>query len=441
MLCHILSPTTILMSLSQYGSSLADTQFAGFAEVIPETVKFSQTKKALAARRIPVKIRAEQTSYSSTNNNRMRILMPNSALYDTRYGYVTFNAIAAATGGTYVRFAQGIHSIINRTRILAAATEVEDLRDCNRIQTIVMQSTVPTLTLTNVGTMAAIPGTNGAMGFGTQLQRNAVAAGADYCLPLFSHFLNTELMPFKFINAGITLELYIEDPTTCVETDGTAPTITISNLEFHVERLELQRDYEEFIAGYISTYGLELGFHTWERFVNTLPGGTQQQLTINSRSSSINGMLNIFVDSSQINTTTVNDKFLNWARQNLIQYNTLLNGSIFPDEPIDAVTNGAWEVFQIYCRWAKRWMLNAQMDVAPALEFQFFTADSFLFILDLEAYPEYDNLINPFTSLNNNSNISLRLQFSAPTAANLECDTWVESFRRVCIYRDGKVSV
>lgn len=446
MSCHFL-PALLVMSggnaaLKSNGASLNETALSEFNVVIPDSVKFSQSKQALAAKRTAVKVRAENQSYASNNNRQIRILAPNNALYDTRYGYLTFDLALARTGGTYGRLANGVFSVFDRLYLTFGSAVVEDLRDYNRVQNYIWFSTQRAAVTASIGM---------SMGFGTQAERNAAGLiTKSYAMPIYSGILNTELLPFQSVNGGLIIDLYIGDTSTFVETDGTLPIVTISNVLLHIERLELELSYLQFVQNYISKNGLQFGFCSYERYVNALTTGSQQTLNINCRASSVDGFFNLFVDSSTISSLATNDKFTNWTNIGLTQYNVLINGSIYPDEPIDCLTNQAFEAWQIYARNQQKFQLNELIPLETAIPWSTFsvipvagTNNQFTFILDMQPYPEdaHVGLINPFTTLGNNATINLKLQFSGVIAANLQCDTWVRYFKQVDIYRNGQVRV
>lgn len=311
------------------------------------------------------------------------------------------------------------------------------------------------------------------MGLGTQAQRNAQGAlSITYYMPLWSGVLNGVFIPFHALRDGLYLELFLDDPTTFVETDGTVPIVTVSNLMLHAERLELKPQYLSEVYNYVRTNGLEFAYHSWERYISALTTGATQQITINNKSSSVNCFLNLFVNSATISSTLTNDKFITWpyAALMLQQYNALINGMfhlccnvdsyphcsncniqgvVFPDEPIVInVTNGAhgYEVYQIYCRWLNKWRLDGMIPIAPPIPLQFFAdsagvADMFLFFLDMQAYPQDPDLVNSFTTLQDNSATLIKLQFASTIPANYEMDTWLEYFKVSKIRSDGSVVV
>lgn len=424
--------------LSSMGASLRDTDFNQFQVYIPDSVKFKPTRKGLAARRTPVKFRTEQQSYSTNSNRLIKFQLPNNALYDTRAGYLTFNVtITNVSGGAYCRIHQGIFSIFQRLRILAASTEIEDLRDYNRLYSFLWEMINPSLVTSNIG--------NAVMGFGTQVERNALGAavaGTQYACPLFSGVLNSELMPFDNLSSGMVLELYLDDVVDYLETNSvTVPVVTVSNIEFHMERLDLQPDYRAFISNYIRSNGLQLGFQTWERYGNALTSGFNQNITINHRSSSVNGMLHFLFNSSDFANMLVNDRFLNWVPLSLSSASTLINGAVFPDEPVDCVLTGRIEPYQMYCRWVQKWKLSGFLPIAPPIAQSDFVVNRFVLIDDLEPYPEVTDIVNPFSTLGNNATIIKRLVFTSAIPANTQLDTWVEYFRQIAIYSDGSVKV
>lgn len=420
-------------------SSLSGTDFANFSFVVPNSLKFTSTKQGIAARRVPVKIRAEQQTYSSNNNRLVKIIFPNKSLYDTRNGYLTFDVAIATTGGTYKRIHSGIFSVFNRLRMMAGAAEVEDLRDYNRIYSALWEMINPSDVTSNIGTEL--------MGFGTQAQRNALgAATTSFACPIFSGCLNTELLPVENIQAGLTLELYLEDGTACVETDGTNPIITISNIIFHMEKLEVDEQYRNYIKNYVNTNGMVIGFHTWERLINSLTTGSRHDLNMNIKNSSINGILNFIINSANLNDTTVNDKFLNWTSspggtEELTESSCQINGTMFPEEPIDCSSVMKVEPFQMYCRWIMKWKLNGFLSIAPPINIEAFNDNRFVQIDDFEAYPEEMDLINPFTTLGNNGALIKKIRFSGAIPSGWQLDSWVEYFRQVRITPEGKVII
>lgn len=419
-------------ALGAVGANLNQTSFSSAQVFIPDSLKFKQIKQGLRARRVPVKIRAEQQSYSSNGNKLVRLMMPNNELYDTRKGYFTFNVAGTVTGGTYARFAQGIHSILNRVRILFGSTEVEDIREYNQIASILYEMKQPAQVTANIGA---------AMGFDTQANRETAYATKDYKIGCMSGVLGTELLPLDNINAGMIIEMYLEDPMACVETDGANPQYTLSNLEFHCERLVLDQAYRNYIRDTVRSQGLQLGFHSWAHYQTNMGTGSRQQLQINHRSGSVNGILHTFRDSSVYTDPQVDNKFLFWDPLTIQDTQVKVNNSIFPDEPIDCVYATRAEPYQGYLRWTNHWDLDSINAFAPPISNQAFATNRFILIDDFEPYPEVDDIINPMSTEMNNSTILKMLNFTGAIGSGYQLDSWVEYFTQIGINSNGTIQV
>jgi hypothetical protein len=423
--------------MSDQLKSVGVTQTSSFGNVntyIPDSLRFRQTKQGLACRRVPVKFRSDQQSYNTASNRLIQIRLPNNALYDTRPGYLTFTLAISNTNGTYARIHQGVFSIFNRLRMMCGSTAVEDLRDYARIYSAQWEMLNPSLVTGNIGNV---------MGFGTQLERNAKGAtSTEYACPLMSGVLNTELLPFDNLSEGMVLELYLDDTTTYIESDSTlVPVVTVSNIMFHMERLDIDPSFRSFLKADVQANGLNLGWQTWERYQFLMPTGTRQNINITHKSSSVNGMFHFLLNSANFNNMTVNDKYLDWTPLTLTQANVVINGTVFPDEPVDCSFAQRIEPYQMYCRWLNKWKLNGILAIAPPITQQAFATDRFIIIDDLEPYPEAMDIINPFSTLGNNATITKQLTFSALTPANYQLDTWVEYFRQAIIKSNGLVVI
>lgn len=429
------------MSLQAQSATLDGTSFAGLENIVPESMMFQPSRRGMAARRTPVIVRAEQRSYASNGNKQVLIKLPNNAIYDTRYSYLTFDVALTKTGGTYIRNHSGIFTLFQRVRIRAGSTEIEDNRDYNRIYAMLWEMLNPIDVTGNIGVTV--------LGFGTQAQRNALGAQSSttYACPVFSGVLNTELLPLDNIKSGIEIEFYLDDAVNVLETDGTNPSFTVSNVQFHIERLDMDPSYRARMASMVASQGLKLGFRVWNRFSTPLTTGSLQQITINSRNSSVNGMLNIFVNSSQLADPTVNDRFITWlptptgATGSISTSQLIINGAIFPDEPIDCFNCQRWACYQMYLRWIMKWKTNCILDIAPPINNVAFQTDRFVQIDDLEAYPEYPDLVNPANTVNMNNTMLKKIVFTGTIGANYQLDTYVESFQEVNIARDGLITV
>lgn len=418
--------------------SLSGTDFSTFPYEVPRSMRPTTVKQGLPARRTIVKIRSQEAFYQSNKNKLIRIPMPNDALYDTRQGYLKFDLEIFTTGGTYKRLHNGSFTAFKRMRVMAGATEIEDINDWNEIYSILYEVGNPALVRNNVGTRL--------MGFGTQAQRNGWGAtNTSYGCTLFSGIFNTELLPFAAINSGIVLELYLADGVEVIETDGTNPYYVVSNVMFYIDRLDVDQSYYSNILSSVKAQGMQIGFRTWEKNVLALTTGARSDLTINQKSSSLNGLLNVFMNSAEIADPTVNDKFLTWpvgpGGVPLTNTQSQINGKMFPDEPIDTVSTERLEPYMGYLKWDMKLKTNGLIPIAPSLSNAVYNTNRFLQIDDYEAYPEEPDLVNPFTTLGNNATLIKKIQFSGAIPSGWQLNSWAESFRQVIIHSTGRTTV
>lgn len=426
--------------LSTEGATLSGTSFENKETVIPESLKFQTTKSGIPTRRVPVKFQTEESRYATNSNRKIRVRIPNNAMYNFDACYATMDVTVTATpNGDPVAICQFIASIFNRLRIQWNAVEVEDVRDYNRIYNIIWK-------MLNVQMVTAAYGTS--MGFGTLVQRQALSAvTTTYTVPIFSGLFSKGMLPMHVVPCGLMLELYLEDPQSVLETTpaaiaaGYVPVITVDHFEFHCERIELDDAYHTFIRNYVQANGLKLGFFAYERYINVIGNGTTFNPLINQRSSSLNSVINIFVQNLDIFNMAVVDRFINFPKLTLNTYNVLNNGRIFPDEPIIVNSTFANECWQIYCRYINKWKISGILPMHQPISSAEFNTFSFIFLADFEAYPDRPDLINPFTTLGNNAVLQEKLQFAAPVPNGYELNSWAEYFWQVNIRPKGLIEV
>jgi hypothetical protein len=408
----------------------------GEEQIIPSSIRFRTLRTALPAKRVPIKIRAEQTSYTSNQNKLIKINFPVNIedLIDTRKGYLTFDTQIATVGGTYVRVQQGIYNIFNRIRLRIGGYELEDIRDYNKIYSLLWEMIQSPDTTANIGYLN--------MGFGTQYDRNNLSGNnvvTGYTCPVMSGIFTQELLPLGVLKQGLCLELYIEDPTVSLETDSSSQVVTISNIQFHCERLELKKSFQAYVNNYIRTKGLKLGFTSWEHYTNILSAGVNTQIALNHRSSSVSTVINFLLPSSQNNNTLINDRHYTFLKYNLSEASILFEGRLFPDEPYDANSPWSIELYQSYARWINRWTLQGFLLNPPPINIQAFNTSKFFVLFDFEAYPEEVDIINPFNTIRSNNALDMRFKFSTSVPSGMQMDSWVEYYTIIEIYADGMV--
>ncbi len=411
------------------------TVFANYPDYVPEEIKFGEIRKALAARRTPIIIRSLNTQYSTAGNRKIMIKLSNQNILDLRKGFLKMDITLTAPGSTYKRLHSNIQCIFNRIVVRSGSVVIQDNRDANRKALLMYE-------ITQDPDMTGCIGMNG--GFGTQAERNTAGGlTQSYMVPLPSNLLKSELLPTRDLANPIEIDLYLEEPSVVMETDSVgALNIAVENVEFHVEKYELESSYSQYISDYIANNGLKLGFHELERYQNLVTTSVTQNLIINSRNSSLYGIMNIFVPSATLNDPSVNDRLITWLPTGLQTTQVDVNSKLYPDEPTDCVSTNRWNAYQMYLRWANAWALDGIIFKAPPITSTAFSTDRFIQFDDFEPFPEAPKtIINPFTTLENSANIRKKYTFTVAPPANTQLDSYVEFFVEIQITAGGSVVI
>jgi hypothetical protein len=386
--------------------------------------------------RQPVKVRATQTSFASNSNNEIIFQLPNDTFYDARRGYLTFDANVSATGGTYVRLSEGIWSIFYRMRTLVGF-ELENIQEYNRLTSMLWESTNDARQSSAVG--------RGLMGIGTPTERNILASGtAHYACPVFSGLFDQEVLPLSLFENICELRMTLGDASTFVETDGTAPIVTISNVQFHLERIVSSSAFIAERKSAILQNGLDLGFATYNYYSQTIPIGTSslQSLTINHKTASVRKLISLITAQNSVNDTTVNDKFLTWPKITY-QHQFRMNNRLIPEEPVVYQDTYAAEAFFNYLNTHNKWNFSGDLTFSPApiSAEQFSLGNRFMMIVDVNGYPYDPNVINPVGNDNTAIQMQLDIYITTPTAVAYRVDSFVMYHRQIRLNPDRTIDV
>lgn len=200
--------------------------------VIPDSIKFATPKQGPPGTRKEFRLPPAASTYATNTDNIVRFFFNNDSVIDFTRGGIAFDLTITAPGATYVRLAQGVWSIFNRVR-LTTGVELEDIREYGRLHSSLFE-------MYREPDVGAVLGE--VYGYGTQAERNTWGATAanDYMMPLLAGLFLSGPLPMGIFSQRVQLELYLEDPLRCVETDSAGPVvITLTNVYFHYEVLHL----------------------------------------------------------------------------------------------------------------------------------------------------------------------------------------------------------
>jgi hypothetical protein len=261
------------------------------------------------------------------------IRIPKGDLSDFRDSVLEFNATCSATGGTYVRFGQPIAQIINRVRIMANSVLLDDELEFGRIyawELMAMDNTEwgSALTITD--------------GIGSAAYRNSLAASASviYSIKLgkVADILNS-VVPVGWLgNNQITIECYWQsNPSTVIETDGTAPTYLINNIQFHYANIVPTPTYKKLLNDKFSSGGMQFSFRAFDNYITTynssVLGNLYTVLPFKHRKAIT--IITAWQPTSTIQTTTTNDKYISYSGYtNYASSRFKVNGIFIPSDKI-----------------------------------------------------------------------------------------------------------
>lgn len=373
--------------------------------VIPDSLKLRVPKQGPPAVRQEVKLPPESSTYSTNSNKIIRFFFNNSDIIDFSRGGVAFDITITAPGATYVRVAQGIWSIFNRVKILCGGRELEDIREYNLVHSFLFETTREPDT-------GAVLGST--YGFGTQFQRNlwGSTASKDFTMPLLCGLFLSGPLPLEIFTKKLQLELWLEDPTACLESDCPNPSqmvITLTNINLHYETLDIaQPTRSSFISNAMANG--QYPFKSFVYYIQAMTGATADY-AIPHASAGIDAFINLMLNSNDRTNPLVNDKFLTWNKNDVFETTLKINNKFYPIEPAIALDDQ--QQYIMYLRWQDKWKFGGVYHNPPTISFEDFNTDRFVILYQLEAYPN-EMLVNNLTTENAGNNVFLRIKMSAP---------------------------
>lgn len=409
-----------------------------------ERFKLTAPTRQLPILRFPKILRPQDNTYATNGNNIVRFNFPAENM-SFKHGFLILTATITKTGGTYARLSQGAHTMFYRSRLVIGAYE-EECQYLNRLQTFLWNSRVQEDVQSSIGVDL--------LGFGTQFQRNGWGAGPkDYTIALKIGFLtNNEIIPFKKLLEGgrqqAFLELTLENPLAFIETDGTNPQLTISNLRFNYEQIcSTDGSFEAKLAQVIESGNLKLGYDVWTVYQNALLNNTND-IQIQWTGNSLNTIANQIVDSSTQNNPLVNDKYSTWLKTlsngaTAFQYQHQINTNWIPQEAM-LCSGDADRPFHHYLNYAGVYKEDGIMHFGAPISQGSFVTNQFLMICDVRSVPKEigAQLIQKDTQFNNlstssASNTIFRFELSAAPPVNQVVYHLINSATLVCVSADG----
>lgn len=347
--------------------------------------------------------------------------MPNDSPLDFRRGFLLFDievVVTPALIAPYQRLAFGSWCWVERMRYHSSGDQVEEVDNYNRVYSQLFTQYSNPDYMDAIGQLV--------MGTGTPAQRDVVTTGAGvrvrYCLPISLGFFGVGVIPYQaFKNQYHELEIFLAPANTFVETNGTNPIVTISNLDFHVEQISSwDGSYERSLNKLVDMGNFAIWFESNVTFLNNVIN-QQQDLVIAQRNESLNHISSFFTNLMNVTDTTVNDKFITFPKNAAFSFQLKINTKLWPEEEVECVNN-ANHAYMFYLQNAQQWKVNGmpgycyawpQPSISvPNINIDAFNAADFFMVTDLRSTP-YASLLNNLSTEVNSMDLIFKLKLSA----------------------------
>lgn len=384
--------------------------------VVPTSLKWQKPKYGPRGTRKEFRLPSVTSSYSTNSDKIVRFNFNNSGLVDFRRGFLSFDLTLTTNGGTYRRLSQGVWSIFNRLVLKTGAT-LEDIREYNLLHSLIFECTKSYDVQDVLGPDA--------YGYATQSVRNAKGANVtNYSMPLICGFMLSGIVPLGVLQQVLQLELYIDEPVRFVETDGTNPVITLTNVFMHYDVLCLGDEFTAAINSMTTSSGLCYPFRSFTYYTQPLITA-QSNLVIPHSSSGIESYINVMRRSDTMNSMTVNDKFLTWNKNDCFDAQLRFNNDFYPLEPVK-YDGDQLQGYITYLKWVDSWKLaGIYTKTTPTITAQAFNTDRFVIINQIETNPN-EGLISDKSTTMAGNNVFLRLTLNSSPANPTNMETFVQ---------------
>lgn len=403
----------------------------------PETLVMPAPTKVPQIIRQEKRLQAQETNYRYTGNNIVTFNFPNAKPIDFRDGFLFFDVVLTGTPPAppavpYIRIADGAWNIINRFRMIFGSLE-DEIQYYNRLYSFLWTSSVDAEVKDTIGLDL--------LGVQSEATRNAWGAnpaGTSYVLPICHGFFRRGIVPMNALSTGtngqlLRVELTIENPNVCLESNYSNLDIQIINLRWHyTECSSADGSFEQQMCDMVRSGGYKIGFETWSVFQNPVLSSSPD-IIIQWKGSALNYIVSLLQDNTVLNNPQINGKFYTWLKalpggSQITSYQHCLNEVWQPVEPVDT-TGNAYRAYLQYLNNAGYWEIDGRNLFPAPIGLESFNGDpadinkcNFMITYNAKTYWNRvwnkGELFNNVSTQNSTSNTILRLTFTSPTPAN-----------------------
>jgi hypothetical protein len=374
-------------------------------------------------------------SYSARSNNRIRIDIPNTEIWNFQNAWlaadlaVTSDGISTDANPAYVRMSNGSWNAFERVRHLSNLSPIEEIYPYWSLYTyqwVFEQSEQVEQTFTEI------------LGIGTQNARDlwamngGPATGGNtkrFIFPIDLGWLSSGPFPAKYLNTTQSIEIVLTQPNQFLESNCSNLNFTLSNIELHAYKMSAKfpnlvnefrgTTWEDGFRAFIRSgnYSVMLDYFDW--YQNT-PIAIQGDYLIPVKTSAIQGIYTVFGNVNNISNPLINDRIMDFPKLDLEQYQFKIFSKMYPEQPVDC-RNEAFQAYQFYVNLVNGWTFNAFPGLDPTndsmnevpVTLSNFNSDSFVAVADFRSIRKVPSINPIFNADASTGEIRLNLRFNS----------------------------
>ena len=349
----------------------------------------------------------ENGSKDTVNANQsFKIELPMDALLNGKNikPRLRFNAVAAGTGGSYVRFRNDIRCVFRRIRVQVGHQTVHDIDSYPEVVIPMTHYRKRAQWQSNAGYLA---------GWGNTTLRNSLSSGFDYEVELDGLEVLNQLLPLYRKENRVILEFFTNDTARCIESDKSNLTLTLTDIQLIMDTIHL--DDQQRIASV--SRDIIIPFEAFKTQTATIGSGiTSKTIKLNANFKDLEGIGLFFLNDANLTDPTANDALETMEQDALDTVVLKVDGNrIVHQNGIDIGKN------QGYYDAQKFWGVRPEDD-SPVGYANWDADDKFFVGIDMSTVYKHDHskdVVGAGRPVSHNA--TLELTWSSSTPAQLQC--------------------
>jgi len=284
-------------------------------------------------------VRQKSTVESYLPGEKIIINLP-SDFVDFRDFYLTMFAqiTTPGAGSTYDRFSMPFGSIVEKIECFFGSTKVVSIENYGLLRAI-WRAAKPSAVTNNLDEGSSTPATRAAQS----------VAGRQYIFRPEIQLLE-EVLPLHKSSMPFRIELTLGDVNSVLESDGTNPVFTVSQVYAHYRTMVVPDSYDALLDAKIASGSFLIPFRSWSEYNDTTLSGNSVTIQIGSaRFKSVNRLLAVMRGLADSQDLTVDGKMNTFNANGLSTLSLKVGQRIFPPDFYDLnIDTNFYELMQVF---------------------------------------------------------------------------------------------